>query len=164
VLLLTAMFSPAQQRVQDCNTNGDIPAKEAPGDSVSCLAWSPVQDMLAAASWDQSVLLWEVQSANMSAQPEVIARARFQHEAPVLCCRFTRDGQRLVTGGCDQKVRVRDLQTQQDLELGKHDAPVSEVAVLDDLNLIVSGSWDRTLRFWSPQQPNPVATIQLPER
>jgi len=41
---------------------------------------------------------------------------------------------------------------------------VKEVAVVDDMNMIISGSWDKTLRFWNCQQPTPVATLQLPER
>ena len=73
---------------------------------------------------------------------------------------------------------------------GQHDGPVKEVFVLDEMNMVVSGSWDRTLRpfvaivpaaerqlkgtnttvnsnpqgFWNLQQPTPVATLQLPER
>lgn len=30
--------------------------------------------------------------------------------------------------------------------------------------MVISGSWDKTLRFWDCQQPNPVANLQLPER
>ena len=32
---------------------------------------------------------------------------------------------------------------------GQHDAPVKEVFVLDEMNMVVSGSWDRTLRHLS---------------
>jgi len=35
---------------------------------------------------------------------------------------------------------------------------------VDEMNMVVSGSWDKTLRFWNMQQPAPVATLQLPER
>mmetsp|Transcript_29297 Transcript_29297/g.65985 ORF Transcript_29297/g.65985 Transcript_29297/m.65985 type:complete len:335 (+) Transcript_29297:56-1060(+) len=137
---------------------GDRVARESPGDSLSCLAWSPVRDVVAAGSWDRTIYLWEV------TPEDVIARTSFQREAPVLSCSFNRDGTHIVSGGCDHKVRVRDLQTSQDVDLGSHDAPVRHVSTLDDQNLIVSGSWDKTLRFWSPQQPQPVKTIELPER
>jgi mRNA export factor len=88
----------------------------------------------------------------------------YQHEAPVLCCAFSRDGQRVVSGGCDGKVKMKVLQTQQEQQIGQHDAPVKEVFFLDDMNMVISASWDKTLRFWNLQQPTPVATLQLPER
>ena len=30
--------------------------------------------------------------------------------------------------------------------------------------MLVTASWDRTLRYWDLRQPNPVHTQQLPER
>ena len=140
------------------SSSGDILAKESPGDAISSIAWSPVQDVIAAGSWDRSVYLWEV------IQGEIVARTSYSLTAPVLSCGFTRDGSRLITGGCDHQVTVRDLEAQQSLQLGQHAAPVKFVCTLEDLNVIISGSWDKTLCFWNPQQPKPVLTLQLPER
>mmetsp|Transcript_86094 Transcript_86094/g.266599 ORF Transcript_86094/g.266599 Transcript_86094/m.266599 type:complete len:342 (-) Transcript_86094:207-1232(-) len=144
---------------RDPNTNGDTVAPGPPADSVSCLAWSP-QNLLAAGSWDKSVRVWQAQDGGAAAGPI----ATYEAEAPVLCCGFTSDGTGLVSGGCDTKVRLRDLGAQRDQELGKHDAPVKELAVVDQLGLVVSGSWDKTLRFWTPQQPTPALVLRLPER
>ena len=145
---------------QHLQSSGDVVAKETPGDSLSCLAWSPTQDVVAAGCWDRNVYLWEV----LQGGGEVIGRATFSREAPVLSCCFSRDGTHVLSGGCDQKVIVRDVQAQKDMELGSHDAPVKYVSTLSDQNLVVSGSWDKTIRFWSPQQPQPVNTVQLPDR
>jgi len=41
---------------------------------------------------------------------------------------------------------------------------VKEVFSVDDMNLVVSASWDRTLRFWDMRQPTAAATLQCPER
>ena len=30
--------------------------------------------------------------------------------------------------------------------------------------MLITGSWDRTVRYWDLRQPNPVHTQQLPER
>lgn len=141
----------------------DAAAPEPPSDGISCLAWSPVQDMLAASSWDQSVRLWEVSGQSGSAA-QLQPRLTLPHEAPVLSCCFTKDGQRLVSGACDGKVRLKDLATQQEPQAWQHDGPVKAVFSMDEANLVVSGSWDKTVRFWSPQQPTAVATIKLPER
>ena len=140
------------------SSSGDFLAKETPGNSISSLAWSPVQDVIAAGSWDNSVYIWEVCGS------EVLARTSYSLSAPVLSCGFSRDGSRIISGGCDHQVTVRDLQAQQSMVLGHHTKPVKYVSTVDELNVVVSGSWDKTLCFWSPQQPKPVVTVQLPER
>merc|ERR1719329_10543 len=56
------------------------------------------------------------------------------------------------------------MATQQEQQIGEHDAPVREVFVLDDMGMVVSASWDKTIRFWNCQQPAPVITLELPER
>lgn len=87
---------------------------------------------------------------------------RFQ--APVLSCGFSRDGTKLISGGCDKKVTVRDLQAQASTLVGQHSEPVKAVAFVEELQLVISGSWDRSLCFWSPQQQTPAHRVQLPER
>ncbi|CAE7680634.1 RAE1 [Symbiodinium sp. CCMP2592] len=106
----------------------------------------------------EGVRIYEVTAQNIA------PRMAYNHEAPVLCCAFSKDGQRVFSGGCDNKVKMKVLQTQQEQQIGQHDGPVKEVFVVDEMNMVVSGSWDRTLRFWNLQQPTPVATLQLPER
>lgn len=148
----------ATPQMRDPNTNGSAVIPEPPSDSISSLAWSPAQNILAATSWDKSVRIWEVTATG------VAARMAYQHEAPAMCCAFSRDGQRIVSGGLDNKVKMKMLATQQEQQIGQHDAGVKEVAVVDDMNMVISGSWDKTIRFWNCQQPTPVATLQLPER
>mmetsp|Transcript_7103 Transcript_7103/g.19487 ORF Transcript_7103/g.19487 Transcript_7103/m.19487 type:complete len:363 (-) Transcript_7103:61-1149(-) len=143
-------------QIKDPNANQSAVFPECPSDSISALAWSPSQNFLAASSWDKSVRLWEVTPQGIQ------ARMAYSHDAPALCCGFSRDGQRVVSGGCDNKVKMKILATQQEQQIGQHDAPVKEVFVVDDMNMVVSGSWDKTLRFWNCQQPTPVATLNLP--
>jgi len=148
----------AAGQIKDPNTNGSVVVPSPPNDGISKVAWSPTANILAASSWDKSVRIWEV------TQNGINPKLAYNHEAPVLCCGFSKDGQRVVSGGADNKVRMKVLQTQQEQQIGQHDAPVKEVFVVDEMNMVVSGSWDKTLRFWNCQQPNPVATLQLPER
>jgi len=49
-------------------------------------------------------------------------------------------------------------------QIGIHDAPVRSVAFLDSSKLVVSGGWDKKLKFWDARQQNPVGTLDLPER
>jgi len=151
-------FGGAQQQIKDPNTNQDAVFPEPPGDSISALAWSPAGNIIAAASWDKSVRIWEVSPQGVQ------ARMAYNHEGPALCCGFSKDGQRIVSGGCDNKVKMKTLATQQEQQIGQHDAAVKEVFFLDEMNMVISGSWDKTLRFWDMRQPTPAASLQLPER
>ena len=49
-------------------------------------------------------------------------------------------------------------------QIGVHDAPVKGVGYLSTTNLVVSGGWDRKLKFWDTRSPNPVGAFDLPER
>lgn len=67
------------------NTTGDISKdvvlNSPPEDSISDLAFSPVSNHLAVASWDKKVRIYEI---NDQGQSE--GKALFEHEAPVLNC------------------------------------------------------------------------------
>mmetsp|Transcript_104868 Transcript_104868/g.301522 ORF Transcript_104868/g.301522 Transcript_104868/m.301522 type:complete len:382 (+) Transcript_104868:123-1268(+) len=147
-----------QPQIKDPNTNQSAVVPSPPDDGISAIAWSPTANILAASSWDKSVRIWEISPNG------VVPKLAYNHEGPALCCSFSKDGQRLVSGGCDNKVRMKVLATQQEQVIGQHDAPVKEVFCVDEMNMVVSGSWDKTLRFWNCQQPTPVATLNLPER
>jgi mRNA export factor len=49
--------------------------------------------------------------------------------------------------------------------VARHDAPIRHLFSLKDMsNMLVTGGWDKTLRYWDLRQPNPVHVQQLPER
>eukprot|EP00927_Polykrikos_kofoidii_P024518 TRINITY_DN2228_c0_g2_i1.p1 TRINITY_DN2228_c0_g2~~TRINITY_DN2228_c0_g2_i1.p1 ORF type:complete len:361 (+),score=61.06 TRINITY_DN2228_c0_g2_i1:213-1295(+) len=151
-----ASFGAPQLKPHNTNQSAEVP--QCGDDSISSIAWSPAQNIFAAGCWDKQVRIWEV-------TPQAIApRLAYSHQAPVLCVAFSKDGQRVVSGGADNKVKMKMLSTQQEMDIGSHTAAVKEVAVVDDMNMIISGSYDKTLKFWNGQQPTPVATLNLPER
>lgn len=58
-----------------------------------------------------------------------------------------------------------NLNTDQTQVVAKHDAPIRHLFHVKDMNnMLVTGSWDKTLRYWDLRQPNPIHTQQLPER
>lgn len=116
--------------------------------------------MFVAASWDSKVRLWDVQVPSLQTAPRML----FQHERPVLCTAWTSDGARVVSGGCDNIAKMWDISTGQGTQIAAHQAPIKEIAFLDGFNLVVTGSWDKTLKYWDARSPNPVGTVTLPER
>lgn len=147
----------------EADLSNDIIVQNPPEDSISDISFSPQAEFFSASSWDKKVRIYEV-SANGSTE----GRAMYEHDAPVLSTRWTSDGTKVISGGCDKQVKLYDIQSGQAQQIGAHDAPVKAVRFVEcgptNTPVVVSGSWDKTLRYWDTRTPNPIATIQLPER
>eukprot|EP01087_Luapelamoeba_hula_P005100 TRINITY_DN1518_c0_g1_i1.p1 TRINITY_DN1518_c0_g1~~TRINITY_DN1518_c0_g1_i1.p1 ORF type:complete len:339 (-),score=42.82 TRINITY_DN1518_c0_g1_i1:88-1104(-) len=146
------------------NPNRDAEVPHAPNDGVSCLEWSPKTNYLVAGSWDNSVRCWEVQASGQSVT--AIPRASINHEGPVLCATWSGDGSKVFSGGCDNKARVWPLSTGQPSIVATHAAPIKTIFFFEELGMLCTGSWDKTLKYWDGRQSNgqPAASIQLAER
>ena len=68
------------------------------------------------------------------------------------------------TGGCSGEATLWDLQSHQTRTVARHEAPIRHLQFLPQLGLLVTGSWDRSLRFWDARTPQPALAVQLPER
>jgi mRNA export factor len=152
---------PASIAPNDCN----VP--EAGTDGISSLNWSPSANFLVSTNWDSGVRCWEVQEQN--GQVRALAKAKVNHadNAPVMDCCFSNDGSTVFSCGADKAVRMWQLgQTPPNntpQQIGSHDADIKSVAYLPS-NLVVSGGWDRKLKFWDTRSPTPAGTLELPER
>ena len=138
----------------------DVDITAPPNDSVACLAWSPVAHHLVSCSWDNEVRVWEVQPMTGASQPKLATQA----EAPPLSACFSPSGDSVYYGGCDNKAFVWNLATQQKTQVGAHTAPIRHCAFIPEMNVLVTGGWDAKLNYWDTRSPNPVASVQLPER
>lgn len=142
----------------------DITVNNPPEDSISDMSFSPTQDLLSVASWDKKVRIYEIDPNTGNNQ----GRAMFEHDGPVLSSRWSLDGMRVISGGTDKQVKLFDLASQQSTTIGMHDAPVKAVRYVEcgptNTQVVVSGSWDKTLRYWDTRSPQPISTVQLPER
>lgn len=142
----------------------DITVSNPPEDSISDLSFSPQQDLLAAASWDKKIRIYEIDPNTGNNQ----GRALYEHEGPVFSARWSIDGAKVVSGGADKQVKIFDLASQQAQQIGIHDAPVKSVRYVEcgptKTQVVVSGSWDKTLRYWDMRSPQPISTLNMPER
>lgn len=149
---------------KNANTNSSTEVPSGPSDTISCLSWSPNANFLAGASWDKQVRIWEVQPALGGTNCTATARVSYSHDAPVLGCAFTTDGATVFSAGCDNKLKAYNLQGQRDQVIGQHDSSISAVHWVEEMKMVVTAGWDRTVRFWNGSAPTPVITLQLPER
>lgn len=91
-------------------------------------------------------------------------KASFLAQEPVLCCTWNEDGSKVFTGACDKKSILWDLGAEAPTQVATHDMPINFVHWHAERQLLVTGSWDRTLRYWDIRQSKPTVTIRLPEQ
>ncbi|KTW27123.1 uncharacterized protein T551_03117 [Pneumocystis jirovecii RU7] len=122
-----------------------------PLDGVSSLQFSPFTSMhLAITSWDRTLKLFDITSIisdnnTISDQDRILFS--FEHKAPVLDCCFSSEVH-LYSGGLDRRVRKFDLFASTVSVLGIHDDAVKSVLFNRNLNSLITGSWDKTIRQW----------------
>ncbi|WVQ95354.1 hypothetical protein IAU59_002451 [Kwoniella sp. CBS 9459] len=151
-MLNTAFRAPAK----------DIELSNPPPDSVSALAFHPSADVLAVASWDNNVRLYDVNSQGQSQ-----GKAMYSHQAPVLDLTWSKDGQYLFSSGCDNLVQMYNMQTQQTQQVAQHDAPIKciEFAEVPGSGpVLITAGWDKKLKYWDLRSSNPIATVELSDR
>jgi mRNA export factor len=80
---------------------------------------------------------------NGSSVPE----AAILHDQPVLCTAWKDDGSIVFSAGCDKQVMMWPiLSGGQPVQVGMHDAPIKDIAWVPEMNLLVIGSWDKTIK------------------
>jgi len=118
--------------------------KWLPYDMTAQLAFSPENQMLAAAMPDYSIRLWETSSGKE-------LRRLNGHEDKIQSLAFSKDGRYLVSGGRDKKVRVWETQFGASMRVYSypgHTSWIECVAFSPDYQTVVSGSQDRTVRIF----------------
>lgn len=75
------------------------------------------------------------------------------------------DGTKVASGGADKAGRMFDVTTGQTTQVAQHDEPIKCCKFLDQAQqILATGSWDKTVRYWDLRSPQPIGTVQLPER
>jgi mRNA export factor len=140
------------------NPNKDLEIASSPQDGISSLCFSSKANFLIGTCWDNSAYCWEINQ--QGAQP----KASTSCAAPLLCSAWNAEGTGVFLGSCDKTVQLWDLGSNQKRQVAAHDAPVRHCAFIAPMSLLVTGSWDKTLRYWDTRQATPVHTQQLSER
>ncbi|KAL4437482.1 hypothetical protein ABPG77_003463 [Micractinium sp. CCAP 211/92] len=154
-----AAFGSAFGGAANVNPNKDVEVPSPPADGVSSLKFSPASNLLVATSWSGQVLCWDVQGNG-----QAIPKAAITSDKPVLCSAWSVDGSTVFAGGCDNGVKMWNLATNQQQQVAQHAAPIRHCFFIRQMNMLVTGSWDKTVKYWDLRSPNAVHTQQMPER
>jgi WD40 repeat protein len=133
-------------------------------DIVENIAYSPDGSLLASASDDSSVILWDL--APELASEERIKATFIGHRALVYDVAFSIDGKFLVSGGGDGLVKVWDLETARldddtpMVNLYGNTNRIHAVAFSPDKRHVVSGSTDHSVRVYTMDVPELVSLAE----
>lgn len=125
-----------------------------PRDTPSSLDFNPVFDVLGVSAWDGTMRFYSTTTMN----EELV----LNEEKPVLSTSFSEDGHVAFAGISDGNILVYHLKENKSFKISAHGNAVKSLKFYK--NLVISGSFDKTLKFWDLRSPNPVHTINLPER
>ncbi|KAJ2611725.1 mitotic spindle checkpoint protein Bub3 [Coemansia sp. RSA 1365] len=130
-----------------------------PSDGISRIKFHPTDNSkLLVSSWDKQVRLYDTQKDQLTSSHQ-------GHQAAVLDIAFGNEG--AFSGGLDRRILAWDSSFSRTTEVGRHDGEVSALEFVPVNGILISGSWDRTLRTWDGRvqgAASPVAKLDVEER
>jgi WD40 repeat protein len=139
-------------RLWDRRTGTELAVLAGHEDSVSGVAFSSDGRLLASASFDGTLIVWDVESR----QPAVAALRG--HTSPVLCVAFSPDGKLIASGSDDGVIIFWDVSTGNMIGeplLAQSDSVMS-LAFSPDGRTLASGHRDATVRLWDATTRQPL--------
>ncbi len=123
------------------------------GHTVASMAFAADAQLLATASWDKTVKLWDARTGQE-------LRTLHGHTSTVMSVAFAADGQVLATASLDKTVKLWDTRTGQELRTRRaHAHEVWSVAFADG-QVLASASYDGTVKVWDTRTGQELRTLR----
>ncbi|PIK55477.1 budding uninhibited by benzimidazoles 3-like [Apostichopus japonicus] len=138
------------------DATSEFKLNDAPEDCISSVKFGPnSSQFLLVSSWDETVRLYDVQSNSM--------RAKYKHDRAVLDCCF-HDQTHVFSGGLDNTLKMFDINKSTEETVGKHDDAIRCVEFCSDVNVLVTGSWDQTVKLWDARISHCAGSFSQPDK
>jgi mRNA export factor len=129
-------------------------AESNPADSPSSISFAN-QDLFCVTAWDNNVYFYNYQSA------PITLKSRFTFQQPPLCSVFLNDT--FYFGIADGSLGFVNIVNGTQNIAKIHEAGISQLKKMDE-NILITGSWDKTVKFFYIRSMSVVHTIQKEER
>jgi len=123
--------------------------------AVHGVAFSPDGKMLASASSDKTIILWDIETGQPIGQPLA------GHTDIVNSLSFHADGKTLASGSDDKTIILWDIKTGQPIgqPITKHTDSIVSLTFSADGKMLASGGRDKTVILWDTQTYQPIGQL-----
>ncbi|HEY9768843.1 MAG TPA: caspase family protein [Coleofasciculaceae cyanobacterium] len=113
-------------------------------DTISQIKYSPDGKLIASASWDKTIKLWDAENGKL-------IDSLIGHQDGVNSIAFSPDSQTLISGSEDRTIKIWNITNQPKLSqtLTGHTDSIKAVTISPDGRLIASAGYDNTIKLWT---------------
>ncbi|GAB4531313.1 MAG: caspase family protein [Pleurocapsa sp.] len=112
-------------------------------ETITQIKYSPDGKIIASASWDKTIKLWDVEN-------DKLITTLTGHQNAVNTIAFSPDGKTLISGGEDKTIKLWNLETDKLITtLTGHTDSIKTVTVSPDNKLIASAGYDNKIKIWT---------------
>jgi len=139
----------------DSSQSASVEISQPPQDAVTNVTFAPVPGdySLLVSSWDAKVRIYDTAADQLKGVHE--------HKHAVLDCTFLTDSQKCVSGGLSTKVLGYDFVAGEESVIGHHREAVRVLRHQKSTGLVLSGSWDGTVKAWDTRTKTCTADMQV---